>query len=48
MSDERFSGDEQAHYARHFLVKGFGPEARPVSRLARCWWWALEGLAAPR
>ena len=47
MSDERFSGDEQAHYARHFLVKGFGPEGQARLKAGKVLVVGAGGLGCP-
>lgn len=47
MADERFSQQEHAHYARHFLVKGFGPEGQARLKAGKVLVVGAGGLGCP-
>ncbi len=47
MADERFSQQERAHYARHFLVKGFGPEGQGRLKKGKVLVVGAGGLGCP-
>ena len=47
MNHARFSQDEQAHYARHFLVKGFGPEGQARLKAGKVLVVGAGGLGCP-